>query len=66
MLSRGAIPAPCIHFAHHFHRPYAIATGNAELQGSINSTLYMCVCVFKRTKLREETDDHLQVYPLHF
>lgn len=47
----------------HFHIPYAIATGNVELQGSMNSTLCVCLCVFKRTKLREETNGHLHMYP---
>ena len=28
-----------------FHTPYAIATGNMELQGSMNSTLGVCVYV---------------------
>jgi len=39
-----------------------------ELQGSMNSTLGVCVyvCYFKRTKLREETDGHLQMHPLHY
>lgn len=53
--AKNLVAFPCyqgVQFLHpvfalltHLHTPYAIATGNVELQGSMNSTLCVCVCV---------------------